>query len=117
MLQDCHLNSTLESSQENILNEAVNASTSLVSLPETPVRPEKPKRRWLREALTNNNEQVNANMCRPSVIIASPRVFEPTNTSTPAKSGGSLIRAMHNAEKQWTGAIALMQLAGSNVQC
>lgn len=117
MLQDCHLNSTLESSQENVLNEAVNASASMISLPETPIRPEKLKRRWLREALTNNNEQINANMCRPSVIIASPRVFEPTNTSTPAKPGGTLIRALHNSEKQWTGAIALMQLAGSNGPC
>lgn len=114
LLQDCHLNSTLDSSRENVLNETVNTSNSFLPLADTPVRPEKPKRRWLREALTSNNEQFNANMYRPSVIIASPRVFQPNSTSTPAKPCTSgLMRALHNAEQQWTGAIALMQLSAS----
>lgn len=118
LLQDCHLNSTLDSSRENVLNETANGSSGFLNLPDTPVRPEKPKRRWLREALTNSNEQLNANMTRPSVIIASPRVFQPSNTSTPAKpSNSALEHALQNAEKQWTGAIALMQLASSSTQC
>lgn len=117
MFQECHLNSTLDSSRENATNETVNGSSSFLALPDTPVRPEKPKRRWLREALTSNNEQLNANMNRPSVIIASPRVFQPKSTSTPDKpSNSNLMRALQNAEKQWTGAIALMQLASSSTQ-
>lgn len=117
MFQECHLNSTLDSSRENATNETVNGSSSFLALPDTPVRPEKPKRRWLREALTSNNEQLNANMNRPSVIIASPRVFQPNSTSTPDKpSNSNLMRALQNAEKQWTGAIALMQLASSSTQ-
>lgn len=120
LFQECNLNSTLDSSREkSALNETANGSSGILALPDTPVRPEKPKRRWLREALTNNNEQINANMTRPSVIIASPRVFQPNSTSTPAKpsSNNSLVRALQNAEKQWTGAIALMQLASSSAQC
>lgn len=117
LLQECHLNSTLESSRENVNNETANSSSSFLALPDTPARPEKPKRRWLREALTNN-DQLNANMSRPSVIIASPRVFQPNSTSTPAKpSSNTLMRALQNAEKQWTGAIALMQLASSSNHC
>ena len=113
----------LDSSREN--NEQTGmgiASPSVVHSSadwSTPVRPEKPKRRWLREALTTSNEQNNstANQTRPSVIMhacqpVSPHTFEPRNTSTPAKPSG-LTRAMLNAEKQWTGAIALMQLASS----
>ena len=100
------------------MNETANGSSGFLALHDTPVRPEKPKRRWLREALTSNNEQLIANMNRPSVIIASPRVFQPKNTSTPDKPNNTnLIRALQNAEKQWTGAIALMQLASSNSQC
>ncbi|EFX80253.1 hypothetical protein DAPPUDRAFT_243937 [Daphnia pulex] len=118
LLQECHLNSTLDSSRENVMNETANGSSGFLALPDTPVRPEKPKRRWLREALTSNNEQLITNMNRPSVIIASPRVFQPKNTSTPDKPHNStLMRALQNAEKQWTGAIALMQLASSSSQC
>ena len=116
MLRDCKLNSTLDSSREHDQrDESVTAGS------ETP-RPEKPKRRWLREALTNdispNSLTTNANMSRPTVLMmankpcpVSPR-FEPSSTSTPAKP--NLIRALQNAEKQWTGAIALMQLATSS---
>jgi len=112
MLQDCKLNSTLDSSNDR----SVNCS----SLTETPLRPEKLKRRWLREALTNEptSPKKCPNMMRPTVLMmatkpicpASPR-FEPINTSTPAKP--SLTSALQNAEKQWSGAIALMQLATS----
>lgn len=117
MFQECHLNSTLDSSRENAMNDTANGSSGFLALPDTPVRPEKPKRRWLREALTSNNEQINANMNRPSVIIASPRVFQPYSTSTPDKPTNiNLMRALQNAEKQWTGAIALMQLASSSSQ-
>jgi hypothetical protein len=89
------------------MNETANGSSGFLALPDTPVRPEKPKRRWLREALTSNNEQLITN-----------RVFQPKNTSTPDKPNNStLMRALQNAEKQWTGAIALMQLASSSSQC
>lgn len=117
LLQDFHLNSTFDSSRENATIDTSNNS-GCIPLPDTPVRPEKPKRRWLREALTNNTDHIHANMNRPSVIIASPRVFQPNSTSTPAKpSSNTLMRALQNAEKQWTGAIALMQLASSSTQC
>ncbi len=96
----------LDSSQENV---GVNS---------TPVRPEKLKRRWLREALTSVPN--NANLTRPTVIMTAhkqpallPPSFEPSITSTPDRPPASLIRALQNAEKQWTGAIALMQLASS----
>ena len=113
------LDSSRENSEPTGLTNIVSSSTINSSTDwSTPVRPEKPKRRWLREALTTSNEQNTcSNQTRPSVIMhacqpASPRVFEPSNTSTPAKPM-SLIRALQNAEKQWTGAIALMQLASS----
>merc|ERR1712071_54767 len=134
MLQECKLNSTLDSSRGE--NER-SVSSSYTDTP----RPEKLKRRWLREALTNDNISpkktlinanvspkktlinanvspkktlTNANMTRPTVLMMANKSpgFQPTNTSTPAKP--SLTRALQNAEKQWTGAIALMQLATSS---
>lgn len=111
--------------------------------PETP-RPEKPKRRWLREALTtfddNKPRQYDttaANMLRPTVLMMvgkgehtspvanrvptavknphSEQSFQPIGTSTPVAAKPDLTtRAMQNAEKQWTGAIALMQLASTH---
>ena len=98
------------------------ASTPSAALSQTPVRPEKPKRRWLRKALTSLNVSPakDANQTRPSVIMAAPQkstsnpaiYFQPSSTSTPGKPD-NLIRALQNAENQWAGAIALMQLASS----
>lgn len=118
---------SLDSSQENV--QVLEASMPSAALNQTPVRPEKPKRRWLREALTSLNVSPakDANLTRPSVIMTAPQkqtatpyahgspYFQPSNTSTPAKPGSpsSLMRALQNAEKQWSGAIALMQLASS----
>lgn len=123
---------SLDSSQETLVDAA--NGLLLLEHQQTPVRPEKPKRRWLREALTSVQPD-NANLTRPSVIMTAPKqlevqpaivpltpgspAFHPSSTSTPAKppsedtNTSSLIRALQNAEKQWTGAIALMQLASS----
>ena len=80
-------------------------------------RPEKLKRRWLREALNNEHalatSPVDANKLRPTVLMMATKSpvdkFVPVDASTPAK-GNALTRALQNAEC----AIALMELAASD---
>lgn len=115
----------------------------------TPVssRPEKLKRRWLREARATGHITspikaspkksspikaspkktspvkslfgvASANQLRPTVLIMAPKAASPRGpalsaTSTPDKSS-VLMRALQNAEKKWSGAVALMALAGNS---
>ena len=60
----------------------------------------------------------SANQLRPTVLIMAPKAASPRGpalsaTSTPDKSS-VLMRALQNAEKKWSGAVALMALAGNS---
>jgi hypothetical protein len=122
-----------ESLQESQLRSPVSYSPSIQNVstdPQTPVssRPEKLKRRWLREALIDSppspfpsTSTANANQLRPTVLIMANKSpvsgsFEPSDTSTPAKSrtDSVLTRALQNAEKQWSTAVALIELSNNH---